>query len=73
MKTALIFDLDNTIYPVSAIADNLFRKLFAVLDEYSGTINLGDDDRVLRLRRRYPVVPVRGDPLGRCGRQERFG
>ncbi len=50
MKKALIFDLDNTIYPVSAIADNLFEKLFAVLDEYSGTINLGDDDRVAKIK-----------------------
>ena len=50
MKTALIFDLDNTIYPVSAIADNLFAKLFAVLDEYSGSINLGDNDRVNKIK-----------------------
>ena len=50
IKKALIFDLDNTIYPVSAIADNLFAKLFAVLDEYSGAINLGDDDRVSKIK-----------------------
>src|SRR5437588_13067813 len=50
MKKALIFDRDNTIYLVSAIADNLFAKLFAVLDEYSGTINLGDDDRVAKIK-----------------------
>ncbi|MFI5162659.1 MAG: HAD family hydrolase [Sphingobacteriales bacterium] len=49
-KTALIFDLDNTIYPVSSIADNLFGKLFAVLDEYSGTINLGDSERVSKIK-----------------------
>jgi putative hydrolase of the HAD superfamily len=49
-KKALIFDLDNTIYPVSAIADNLFAKLFAVLDEYSGSINLGDNDRVNKIK-----------------------
>ena len=46
VKRALLFDLDNTIYPVSSIADDLFAKLFAVLDEYSGSINLADDDRV---------------------------
>jgi putative hydrolase of the HAD superfamily len=34
MKKALIFDLDNTIYPVSAIADELFESLFSVVDEY---------------------------------------
>ena len=50
MKKALIFDLDNTIYPVSAIADNLFAKLFAVLDEYSATINLGDCERVSKIK-----------------------
>jgi len=50
MKKALIFDLDNTIYPVSAIADNLFAKLFAVLDEYSGSINMGDDDRMSKIK-----------------------
>jgi putative hydrolase of the HAD superfamily len=49
-KKALIFDLDNTIYPVSSIADNLFAKLFAVLDEYSGTINLGDNDCVNKIK-----------------------
>ncbi len=50
MKKALVFDLDNTIYPVSAIADNLFAKLFAVLDEYSGIINMGDADRVSKIK-----------------------
>jgi len=32
MKRALIFDLDNTIYPVSSIADDLFRDLFILMD-----------------------------------------
>jgi putative hydrolase of the HAD superfamily len=32
MKKAIIFDLDNTIYPVSSIADNLFNQLFALID-----------------------------------------
>lgn len=50
MKTALIFDLDNTIYPVSSIADNLFKKLFAVLDNHSGSINLGDNERVNKIK-----------------------
>lgn len=39
MKTAIIFDLDNTIYPVSAIADNLFAEQFALLDQNSEIIN----------------------------------
>jgi len=35
MKRALILDLDNTIYPVSSIADNLFGSLFALIDRES--------------------------------------
>ena len=34
MKKALIFDLDNTIYPVSAIAPYLFNELFELLDRH---------------------------------------
>ncbi|MFD2145720.1 HAD family hydrolase [Mucilaginibacter antarcticus] len=33
MKKALILDLDNTIYPVSSIADNLFAQFFNMLDQ----------------------------------------
>ncbi len=33
MKRALILDLDNTIYPVSSIADNLFEQFFNMLDQ----------------------------------------
>jgi len=33
MKQALILDLDNTIYPVSSIADDLFKSLFDLLDQ----------------------------------------
>lgn len=50
MKTALIFDLDNTIYPVSAIADNLFGKLFGLLDDNAGIINTGDSERVNKIK-----------------------
>ena len=38
-KSVLILDLDNTIYPVSSIAEKLFEKLFAVIEksgEYKG-------------------------------------
>ena len=35
-KKAIILDLDNTIYPVSAIADKLFKPLYALIEE-SGT------------------------------------
>jgi putative hydrolase of the HAD superfamily len=33
MKKAIILDLDNTIYPVSSIADHLFNELFNFLDQ----------------------------------------
>jgi putative hydrolase of the HAD superfamily len=35
MKSALILDLDNTIYPVSSIADHLFEQLFQLLDQHA--------------------------------------
>jgi putative hydrolase of the HAD superfamily len=50
MKRALILDLDNTIYPVSSIADNLFGKLFRILDQYAGSINISDNERVNKIK-----------------------
>ena len=50
MKTALIFDLDNTIYPVSAIADALFSELFAVLDRRADIINMNHLDIVRQIK-----------------------
>jgi putative hydrolase of the HAD superfamily len=50
MKRALILDLDNTIYPVSSIADNLFAQLFKTLDQYSDIINIGDTNRVTQIK-----------------------
>ena len=41
MKRVLILDLDNTIYPVSSIAEHLFGKLFKLIDE-----NLGEEDKL---------------------------
>lgn len=41
-KKAIIFDLDNTIYPVSSIGEKLFKPLFALINvsgEYSGDFN----------------------------------
>jgi len=38
-KRAIIFDLDNTIYPVSSIGDKLFKSLFQLIaenGEYAG-------------------------------------
>jgi len=50
MKKAVIFDLDNTIYPVSSIAGNLFNGLFAVLDQNAHTINQTDNDAVGKIK-----------------------
>lgn len=41
-KRAIIFDLDNTIYPVSSIGDKLFKSLFQLIvenGEYSGNFD----------------------------------
>lgn len=40
MKKAIILDLDNTIYPVSSIAGDLFNALFSFLDEHIDDIDL---------------------------------
>lgn len=32
-KKAIIFDLDNTVYPVSSIGEKLFKPLFDLIDE----------------------------------------
>jgi putative hydrolase of the HAD superfamily len=50
MKTAIIFDLDNTIYPVNSIADNLFAELFGVLDQNAPLINEKAPDTVDRIK-----------------------
>ncbi|MDO3626249.1 HAD family hydrolase [Mucilaginibacter sp. BT774] len=50
MKKALILDLDNTIYPVSSIAENLFADLFAKLDQYAEFINADDADEVNKIK-----------------------
>jgi putative hydrolase of the HAD superfamily len=50
MKRALILDLDNTIYPVSSIADNLFGELFKILDEYAENINSRGNDNVSKIK-----------------------
>ena len=39
MKRALFLDLDNTIYPVSAIAGKLFDELFKLIDNELGKVN----------------------------------
>jgi len=43
-KKAIIFDLDNTIYPVNSIGDRLFKSLFSLIHE-SGEYS-GDFDQI---------------------------
>jgi putative hydrolase of the HAD superfamily len=50
MKKALILDLDNTIYPVSSISENLFGALFDVLDQHAKTINADDAQKVDKIK-----------------------
>jgi putative hydrolase of the HAD superfamily len=50
MKRVLILDLDNTIYPVSSISENLFADLFATLDQHAEIINAGDADTVSKIK-----------------------
>jgi len=50
MKKALILDLDNTIYPVSSIADSLFADLFAKLDQNAEIINADDADVINKIK-----------------------
>lgn len=35
-KKAVIFDLDNTIYPVASIGDKLFNELFQTIERHGG-------------------------------------
>ena len=44
MKKALIFDLDNTIYPVSSITEHLFQDLFNLISQTSSGIS-GEDQQ----------------------------
>ena len=58
MKKALIFDLDNTIYPVSSIGPYLFTDLFQLLDQHpeilnEATLNAAKDELQ---RRHYHLV-----------------
>lgn len=42
MIRALIYDLDNTIYPVKSISDELFAELFNLMDEYADSVDQSD-------------------------------
>jgi putative hydrolase of the HAD superfamily len=50
MKKALILDLDNTIYPVNSISEDLFADLFAILDQHAEIINVDDAGKVDKIK-----------------------
>jgi len=58
-KRAIIFDLDNTIYPVSSIGDKLFKSLFQLIVE-NGEYT-GDFDEIKREIMRRPFQFVADD------------
>lgn len=57
MKKALILDLDNTIYPVSSISENLFGALFEVLDQHAEIINADDAETVDKIKKEMTLRP----------------
>jgi putative hydrolase of the HAD superfamily len=50
MKRALILDLDNTIYPVSSISENLFASLFEMLDQHADIVNAIDAETISKIK-----------------------
>lgn len=57
-RKAVIFDLDNTIYPVASIAKELFASLFRLLSE-SGELNNLDEVKHDLMRKPYQVVALK--------------
>jgi putative hydrolase of the HAD superfamily len=58
MKKAIILDLDNTIYPVSSIADNLFNKVFDFLDSLADELDIDEIDKAKEEMKRRPFQHV---------------
>ena len=58
-KKAIILDLDNTIYPVSAIGHELFKSLFALIEK-RGEYN-GDLEEIKKRIMRQPFQVVARD------------
>ena len=54
MKTAIILDLDNTIYPVSSIAEYLFNKVFEFLDSLANELSIDEIDKAKEEMKRRP-------------------
>ncbi|WPV01673.1 HAD family hydrolase [Mucilaginibacter sp. cycad4] len=58
MKKAIILDLDNTIYPVSSIADHLFNELFSFLDLHIAGEGIEHINRAKEDLKRIPYQKV---------------
>ena len=58
-KKAIIFDLDNTIYPVSSIGEELFRDVFVMIED-DGRFE-GDFEDVKDAIQRQPFQVVADD------------
>lgn len=54
MKKAIILDLDNTIYPVSSIAEYLFNKVFDFLDSLTDELSIVEIDKAKEEMKRRP-------------------
>jgi putative hydrolase of the HAD superfamily len=54
MKKAIILDLDNTIYPVSSIAEYLFNKVFEFLDSLADELSINEIDKAKEEMKRRP-------------------
>ena len=54
MKKAIILDLDNTIYPVSSIAEYLFNKVFEFLDSLANELSIDEIDKAKEEMKRKP-------------------
>lgn len=55
-KKAIIFDLDNTIYPVAAIGDKLFDELFQEIEQDQGYVGNLEDIKQAVQRQPFQVV-----------------
>ena len=55
-KRAIIFDLDNTIYPVSSIGDKLFKSLFQLIVENGEYVGNLDEVKGEIMRRPFQFV-----------------
>jgi putative hydrolase of the HAD superfamily len=58
MKKAIILDLDNTIYPVSSIAENLFTQVLDFLDSLADELSIEEISKAKEEMKRSPYQQV---------------